>query len=62
MRLVNTSSRWGNLYRERYFIDGKQVTKRAYFDALSAHGGEAAREATRRHTATPYGYRVEHTF
>lgn len=33
MRLVETASRWGNLYRYRYWANGKQVTRES-FDAM----------------------------
>jgi hypothetical protein len=34
MKIAATSSKWGNVYRFRYYIDGKRVTLDAYQAAL----------------------------
>lgn len=55
MRIVMTSSRWGNLYRFRYFVDGKRVSERAFAEAREAAGPECV---MRNSEDTAYGYRT----
>lgn len=35
MRLIETQSKWGNLYRRAYFVDGRRVTE-SEFDSVHA--------------------------
>ena len=30
MRLIQSSSLWGNMYRHRYYVNGKRVNKREF--------------------------------
>lgn len=37
MKLVMTSMRWGNLYRSRYYIDGRRVSENAWSKIKAKH-------------------------
>lgn len=55
MKLLMTSSRWGNLYRFRYYVNGKRVSERAFAEAREAAGPNYV---IRSSDATSYGYRT----
>lgn len=59
MRLIETQSRWGNLYVRRYYADGKRVTE-SEFDSL--HAAEMRRHAmpgmAGKCETTDYGFRT----
>jgi len=56
MRLIETASRWGNLYRFRYWVDGKQVS-RSEFDAIRERNGFTAGNRMPMQDM-PYGFRI----
>lgn len=37
MRFVETSSRWGNLYRRRYYVNGRRVTESEFDSRIAPH-------------------------
>jgi len=58
MKATITSSRWGNLYRFRYFLDGARVSKEEFDHRtdginLVEHGGTGM-------TFTEYGFRNDY--
>lgn len=55
MKLVESASRWGNLHRLRYHLDGRRISNR---DAGEAFDAIKEREYTRRMENTPFGWRV----
>lgn len=54
MKLIESASKWGNLYRRRYYVDGKRVTE-AEFDA---HMFDGSLDLKPHHEATAFGYRT----
>lgn len=34
MRLIDHASKWGNIYRHRFYIDGKRVSGRVFDDTF----------------------------
>lgn len=55
MRLIMTSSRWGNLYRNRFYVNGRRVTERVWAEAREAAGKAIAMKDSER---VSYGYRT----
>jgi YD repeat-containing protein len=55
MKLVESASRWGNLYRLRYHLDGRRISHDAAGDAFDA---VKAGEYTRTMEQTPFGWRL----
>ena len=50
-----TSSRWGNLYRNRFYVNGRRVTERVWAEAREAAGKAIAMKDSER---VSYGYRT----
>lgn len=61
MRLTKTSSRWGNLYRFRFFIDGKRVSKNE-FERIFSTTTESQRDEAHCSKATEFGWRDDWEF
>lgn len=59
MKLIETQSKWGNLYKRRYYVDGKLVSESEFDSALDKlmfehnHASMAAK-----YEDTPYGFRT----
>ena len=48
MRFIESSSLWGNIYRHRFYIDGKQVAQWQFdvkFNAMAKSGQSYTRKA-----------------
>lgn len=59
MRLIETQSKWGNLYRRAYFADGKRVTEREFDNLLDAEMRLHAMPSVAGKTeSTGYGFRT----
>lgn len=56
MRLIETASLWGNLYRFRYFANGKPVSYIEFDHLRRAHGFTAGNRQPME--TTTYGFRV----
>lgn len=55
MKLTEISSLWGNLYRHRYYIDGKRVSD----DTFSYSTKDINLSETGKSKKTAYGYRKD---
>lgn len=56
-KFIETQSKWGNLYRRRYYVDGKRVAGwdfDAKFNAMNKTSGGYARTVE----DTAYGFRT----
>lgn len=61
MRFTHTSSRWGIMYRHRFYIDGRRVTQHAFEIAFIAYP-DAHRAKQQNGRATSYGWRTDWEF
>lgn len=56
MRLIQTWSRWGNLYNKRHFVNGKMVSAAEYVAVKRTLERSCAVKRTDEQTS--YGYRL----
>lgn len=40
MRLIETASRWGNMYNFRYYHDGRRISKDAWEELYNQNGAK----------------------
>lgn len=60
MKLINHASKWGNLYRHRYYKDGRRITEKEYL----YHLGNIITEEVygRKLESHPTWFRVTYTY
>ena len=56
MRLIAHSSKWGNMYRHRYYLDGRRINEAEYTRLLAANESTM----TRHHEDHLHWFRTTH--
>lgn len=60
-RFVASYTKWGNVYRGRFYVDGKRVPEWRYDVLFNVHVSKSGASYTRKMENRNIGYRIIHT-
>jgi hypothetical protein len=60
-RFVASYTKWGNLYRGRFYVDGKRVPEWRYDVLFNTYVSKSGASYTRKMENHSIGYRIIHT-